>query len=386
MKKFIAMLLILVSSAAANAQQYSIKDFSKWSIGANWQMIHPSTVISTRFKPSNYDYGVSLKYTLSHALAVETRFSTGDFHVSNSAYDYDTHLNSVVSVNGIASIGNLNFIKNYRSWKAYAIGGVGKINYTSSDTISGSSVAFAQMGLGLTYRLGNKTSISAEYLVMSASGNKLIKEPRDYTGTDYLTKIGIGVTYNLGSKKHLDWHNPFEDVSRTLAAIDAGEIGGGKNDTIKLIISGPSSPKFDSLTVAARGTSVSVKALNQVYIGSVFFNYDTYEIDPTFESTILNAKKVLDLNQNLKLKLIGYTDANGSADYNQELALKRANEVCEYVKGIISMPKDRFIVTSNGESKDTFDDAINRRVDIYISVDDASAKKQPTNLDQLFKD
>lgn len=368
MKKFIAMLLVLFSTAA-NAQQYNLKDFSKWSFGANWHMIHPSTIISTKFEPSNFDYGVNLKYTLSHSLALEARASTGKFHVSNSQYDYSTRLNSLVSINGIASIGNLNFIKNYRNWKVYVIGGVGKINYTSVDTISGLGTAFAQAGMGLTYRIGNRTSISAEYLVLSTSGNKFIKEPRDYTGTDYMTQLGVGITWNLGNKKHLDWHNPLDEATKTLAAIEAGEIGGGKNDTIKLIITGQSSPKFDSLSVAAKGSAVSVKALNQVYIGSVFFNFDNYEIDPTFEATILNAKKVLDLNPKLKLKLIGYTDTKGSDTYNQELAQKRAAEVSEYIKGIIPMPKDRFIITSNGESKETFDDAINRRVDIYISVE-----------------
>ena len=60
---------------------------------------------------------------------------------------------------------------------------------------------------------------------------------------------------------------------------------------------------------------------------------------------------ILTNNPDLRLEVIGNTDMNGDADYNKELAKKRANSVITYLSINFKIDENRFKSTSNGEEK-----------------------------------
>ena len=88
---------------------------------------------------------------------------------------------------------------------------------------------------------------------------------------------------------------------------------------------------------------------------------------------------ILGNNPDLRLEVIGNTDKNGDADFNKELAKKRANSVITYLSTNFKIDKKRFKSTSNGEGKPLSIESvlndfpiknslskINRRVDFRI--------------------
>ena len=60
---------------------------------------------------------------------------------------------------------------------------------------------------------------------------------------------------------------------------------------------------------------------------------------------------ILNNNPDLRLEVIGNTDRNGDADYNKELAKKRANSVITYLSTNFKIDVNRFKSSSNGEEK-----------------------------------
>jgi outer membrane protein OmpA-like peptidoglycan-associated protein len=70
-----------------------------------------------------------------------------------------------------------------------------------------------------------------------------------------------------------------------------------------------------------------------------------------------------------KVVIEGHTDASGSAQYNQELSMKRAHAVKQYLFYKYDIDRDRLVVSGKGEyaplgGQDPFA-AVNRRVEIH---------------------
>ncbi|OQX65819.1 MAG: hypothetical protein B5M55_02710 [Desulfococcus sp. 4484_242] len=101
----------------------------------------------------------------------------------------------------------------------------------------------------------------------------------------------------------------------------------------------------------------------------VLFDFDKYNIKPRFFYLLDEAATVFKMNPDLKVKIEGHTDNVGTAEYNQELSLKRANAVMAYFckKGIA---RDRLSIKGYGFTRpvapnDTKEGrALNRRVEL----------------------
>ena len=84
-------------------------------------------------------------------------------------------------------------------------------------------------------------------------------------------------------------------------------------------------------------------------------------------------------NPNIKLLVIGNTDENGTLEFNNELALRRSEEVINYLASNFNIDKNRFVTSGNGEEKPLTKEVVsaefpngntlselNRRVDFQI--------------------
>lgn len=73
---------------------------------------------------------------------------------------------------------------------------------------------------------------------------------------------------------------------------------------------------------------------------------------------------------NSKLLIVGNTDESGSATYNYNLGLMRAQKVANYLMSKTGLSEENIIIRSDGKVRPKSDDKDqNRRVDIYIMLD-----------------
>ncbi len=83
-------------------------------------------------------------------------------------------------------------------------------------------------------------------------------------------------------------------------------------------------------------------------LGMVFFEFDKTDIKPQFEPLLDEIATVLQKNPDVKIRVIGSTDALGTEEYNYKLGLRRAENVKNYlVKHGVS--HSQIIVISVGE-------------------------------------
>lgn len=109
-----------------------------------------------------------------------------------------------------------------------------------------------------------------------------------------------------------------------------------------------------------------------------------------FETNVseLNPKELKKFNEfiktkNLKIqKIVGYCDLRSSSEYNEILALKRANSVSELVK--VFTQNNTFEIESKGENfHQNKNLKLNRKVEIYFKIEKATTENNPTKTIDL---
>jgi outer membrane protein OmpA-like peptidoglycan-associated protein len=90
------------------------------------------------------------------------------------------------------------------------------------------------------------------------------------------------------------------------------------------------------------------KELQQFEFNPVFFEYNRYELDSVYTPYLLRICRILKSHSDLRIKIIGNTDGDGTEAFNLQLSKQRANEIKLFLisHGILS---DRMIETYNGE-------------------------------------
>jgi OOP family OmpA-OmpF porin len=69
-----------------------------------------------------------------------------------------------------------------------------------------------------------------------------------------------------------------------------------------------------------------------VILNNLFFDIDQYELKQQSLTELNEIVKFLQMNQSVKIEISGHTDNTGAEPYNQQLSLKRASSVAEYLK------------------------------------------------------
>lgn len=104
---------------------------------------------------------------------------------------------------------------------------------------------------------------------------------------------------------------------------------------------------------------------------NITFGFDSSSLQPQFYPVLDNlARTLTEYNQTI-IEVAGHTDSKGSDTYNQQLSVRRADAVGNYLmtRGLV---RDRFIVTGAGESRPIASNdtesgrAQNRRVEITL--------------------
>jgi outer membrane protein OmpA-like peptidoglycan-associated protein len=126
---------------------------------------------------------------------------------------------------------------------------------------------------------------------------------------------------------------------------------------------------FDPIETA---TAPAPPAAESVGIGlPIQFDYNSDEITSASRPYVDELGKMLSRDDLLTEKIVieGHTDASGSTQYNQQLSMRRAEAIKQYLFYKYGIERDRLVVSGKGEysplnGQDPFA-AINRRVEIH---------------------
>lgn len=100
----------------------------------------------------------------------------------------------------------------------------------------------------------------------------------------------------------------------------------------------------------------------------VFFSLNKTEITGVQRDRVLIVARILKSNPDIKIKITGNADVNGETDYNQKLALKRADAVKNHLVKVYGIDGARITTESKGEADPlaTGLNPMNRRVDFSV--------------------
>lgn len=82
----------------------------------------------------------------------------------------------------------------------------------------------------------------------------------------------------------------------------------------------------------------------------IYFDYDKDSIRPEYFEFLEEIVEIIDGHSDLRVKVVGNTDADGSDEYNEDLSKRRAQSIIDFFvsKGISA---DRLVIDFNGEKK-----------------------------------
>lgn len=108
-----------------------------------------------------------------------------------------------------------------------------------------------------------------------------------------------------------------------------------------------------------------------VILNNVFFEVDKYDLAPKSKTELDKVARFLIENPNIKVEISGHTDDTGTVSHNQNLSLKRAQAVVEYLTGH-NIPRARLVQVGHGSTRplkpnDTEEHRqVNRRIEFRI--------------------
>lgn len=86
-----------------------------------------------------------------------------------------------------------------------------------------------------------------------------------------------------------------------------------------------------TVTINAEAMAKDLNETGKVLLYGIHFDTDKATIKPKSESTLSEIATLLNRNPNLKLGVVGHTDATGGIQHNMELSQERADAVVEYL-------------------------------------------------------
>jgi len=89
---------------------------------------------------------------------------------------------------------------------------------------------------------------------------------------------------------------------------------------------------------------------NATSLPSIYFAVNSSTLDYKAYDALTTIAKAMKSNPNLKLVVVGHCDAQGSADFNQKLGLRRAEAVVAYLVKVYGIDKSRLSADTKGSS------------------------------------
>jgi OOP family OmpA-OmpF porin len=82
----------------------------------------------------------------------------------------------------------------------------------------------------------------------------------------------------------------------------------------------------------------------------IYFDYAKAEIRPEYKAFLLEMVEIIDGHSDLRIKVVGNTDSDGSDKYNERLSMQRAKSIISFFVAN-GLSADRIVLEFNGEKK-----------------------------------
>lgn len=410
MKKILCSLAAaLVTSFAARAQdgtpKYGLLDNLTVGVSGNYLKLAEDLSGGNNSEFDSFDIGIglSLAKQLNPIIEVRGDLLIGSITASSDVFYSSTDFTQFTGSARIYVTNMAQYNKRERKMSLYGSLGIGFISYkpvlndvaTESQLRSGpdgTDVLFP-LGGGLEFRLNDQWNLD-----LNATANFLRTDKFDGyergVDFDYFTSIGVGISYNLGKKKHVKWNNTFTPV---MSKIDDNEAEIAKlrnmidkqNSTISNLkkevdnieysnpYEGPDADndgvpdRFDTESNTPKGALVNFQGKEistadaTTLLPSVFFGINSAKVRQTYYEDLASVAKLMQENPSMKLNLVGYADKLGDMNYNQKIALKRANAVKTVLTDTFGIDASRLSVDSMGESS-SFNNKFNKEANAEV--------------------
>lgn len=100
---------------------------------------------------------------------------------------------------------------------------------------------------------------------------------------------------------------------------------------------------------------------------AVYFDYNSAELGPSAKEILRLAADAYKGRPSASVQVTGYTDASGSAAYNQRLSLRRADAVAAELQSD-SVPQTAVTANGQGETSNAATPGQDRRVDVVVGA------------------
>lgn len=125
---------------------------------------------------------------------------------------------------------------------------------------------------------------------------------------------------------------------------------------------------IDDIVNGRKSKEIRDKERREFVFQPIYFDYDKAEIRPEFRAFLNRIVYIINSHSDLRIKVIGNTDSDGSDSYNDELSERRSQAIIDYfVKA--GLKRDRVVIEFNGERNPVSDNSSsegkqkNRRVE-----------------------
>lgn len=116
------------------------------------------------------------------------------------------------------------------------------------------------------------------------------------------------------------------------------------------------------------GRGLSVKTVKADELLSVYFDFDSIELDKIAQITLVKIAEKMRKDASLMLEIRGYTDNLGTSVYNQRLSQRRAERVKQELQKVYGIPHNRMVANGKGKIPDPpVKTLMNRRCDFFFS-------------------
>lgn len=217
---------MLLNSISNGQNLRKLNEFNTWSIQGNLAICygHTDFAYNDVFYNSVYaNAGIGLratKYLTPHFALSADLFKT-KLHGYNDDYEFDAMIDGQFAILAQLQTGHSKQIDAFKNFQLYGYLGYGRLHYsTKLIKKSNSNVEFSYgvsqvipIGIGLKYKIMDKTTLNIEYVYNNVNTDLLDGYRDPLTEYDNYSKFQIGIATTIFNgdkylKEDLEWYNP----------------------------------------------------------------------------------------------------------------------------------------------------------------------------------